>query len=79
MAPECDEVIALQQMLGGADTIKVAFGTEAGLFHERLGVPAIVCGPGSMEQGHKPNEYIERSQLASCDAFLDRLVASIAS
>ncbi len=74
---ESAEVACLQGLLDRTDTIKVAFGTEAGLFHERLGVPAIVCGPGSMEQGHKADEYIERSQIASCDAFLDRLIASI--
>ena len=77
VAMESAEVACLQGLLGRTDAIKVAFGTEAGLFHERLGVPAIVCGPGSMEQGHKADEYIERSQIASCDAFLDRLIASI--
>lgn len=79
IASGCAEVIGLQEMLGRTDTIKAAFGTEAGLFHQRLGVPAIVCGPGSMEQGHKADEYIERSQVEGCDAFLDHLIASIAS
>lgn len=55
-------------------TCKVAFGTEAGLFHGQLGIPAAICGPGHMDQGHKPDEYIEIDQLAACDRMLDRLV-----
>lgn len=55
---------------------KVAYGTEAGLF-ERIGIPTIVCGPGSIEQAHKPNEFIELEQLEACDNFLRKLVASL--
>ncbi|WP_370282255.1 acetylornithine deacetylase [Pseudooceanicola sp.] len=47
----------------GADL--VAFGTEAGLFQE-IGMDVVVCGPGSIEQAHKPDEFIEIGQLASC-------------
>ncbi|AWY41344.1 acetylornithine deacetylase [Pseudomonas putida] len=50
----------------------VAFGTEGGLFDE-AGIPTVVCGPGSMEQGHKPDEFIELAQLQGCDAILLRL------
>jgi acetylornithine deacetylase len=61
------------------DTTKVAFGTEAGYFAGHLGVPTVVCGPGSMEgQGHKPDEYIEVSQLAACDIMFDRLLDDLA-
>lgn len=57
------------------DTTKVAFGTEAGYFSKHLGIPTVVCGPGSMDgQGHKPDEYIELSQLVACDAMFDRLL-----
>jgi acetylornithine deacetylase len=52
---------------------KVSFGTEAGLFQE-LGMAAIVCGPGSIEQAHKPDEYVAVSQVAACEDFLRRLV-----
>nr|CAA6828021.1 MAG: Acetylornithine deacetylase (EC [uncultured Thiotrichaceae bacterium] len=48
----------------------VAFGTEAGLFQE-MGMTAVVCGPGSIEQAHKPDEYVSLAQLQSC---LDMLV-----
>ena len=75
---EGDEVIALAQRLAHTNsTTKVAFGTEAGYFHG-LGIPTVVCGPGSMEgQGHKPDEYITRDQLAACDAMMDRILAEI--
>ena len=53
---------------------KVAFGTEAGLFQQRLGVAGIVCGPGSMEQGHKPDEFVTREQLGRCDRMMDALL-----
>jgi len=55
----------------------VAFGTEGGLF-EAMDIPAIVCGPGSIDQAHRADEYIELTQLAACDAFLDRLFARLA-
>lgn len=58
---------------------KVAFGTEAGLFDADLKIPAAVCGPGHMAQGHKADEYIETSQLTACDAILDRLLDKLES
>lgn len=56
---------------------KVAFGTEAGYF-DGLGIPTIVCGPGSMAgQGHKPDEYIALCELGKCDVMFDRLLAEM--
>ncbi|NOL50071.1 acetylornithine deacetylase [Pelistega europaea] len=55
---------------------KVGGGTEAGLF-EKIGIPSIVCGPGNLDQAHKPNEFIELTQLVACDNFLRKLVASL--
>jgi acetylornithine deacetylase len=37
-------------------------------------VPAVVCGPGSMDQGHKPDEFIALSQIEACDRMMDRLL-----
>jgi acetylornithine deacetylase len=54
---------------------KVAYGTEAGHFSGALGIPTIVCGPGSIAQAHKPDEYVTRDQLSRCDGFLDRIVS----
>ena len=59
------------------DPVKIDFGTEGGLFQSRLDVPTVVCGPGSMAQGHKPDEYIESTELARCDRFLGRLLDQI--
>lgn len=53
----------------------VSYGTEAGLFQATGGVPTVVCGPGSILQAHKPDEYIARSEITACTEFLDRLRA----
>jgi len=42
-------------------------------------VPTVVCGPGSMEQGHKPDEFIELEQLRQCELFMQRLVEQLRS
>ncbi len=56
----------------------VAFGTEGGLFAS-AGIPAVVCGPGSMDQGHKPDEFVSIEQLNGCDAMLARLGAYLSA
>jgi acetylornithine deacetylase len=53
-------------------THTVSYGTEAGLF-QQAGIPAVVCGPGSIEQAHKPDEFIAISELRACEVFLRRL------
>ena len=62
-------------LTGANGTIKVAFGTEGGLFDARLGIPTVICGPGSMSQGHKPDEYVSVEQMERCEAMLAALVA----
>lgn len=52
----------------------VSFGTEAGIYQNATGAPTLVCGPGSINQAHKPNEYVAKSQLRSCLLFLSTLV-----
>lgn len=78
---DADVVAFVRSLTGSNGQIKVAFGTEGGLFVERLGVQTVVCGPGSMAQGHKPDEFVTREQLERCDAMmaklLDRLEAGI--
>ncbi|HEX9461573.1 MAG TPA: acetylornithine deacetylase [Alphaproteobacteria bacterium] len=56
---------------------KVSFGTEAGLF-DAAGIPTIVCGPGDIEQAHKPNEFVALEQVALCETFLRRIVERFA-
>lgn len=58
---------------------KVAYGTEAGLFEQMIHVPTVVCGPGSIEVAHKPDEFIEATQLAACDRFIRDLASSLAA
>ncbi len=76
---ESEAVRFVAALLDDGATHKVAFGTEGGLFSSRLGVPALVCGPGSMDQGHKPDEFITLDQLAACDRFMERLLDRIAA
>jgi acetylornithine deacetylase len=72
--PEDAEVTRVVQALSGQNpTGKVSFGTEAGLFQE-CGIPTIVCGPGSIRQAHKPDEFIALEQVVQCEAFLRRLM-----
>lgn len=80
--PVDEAVVTLVKSLVDAEqTTRVAFGTEGGLFSRKLDIPTVVCGPGSMDQGHKPDEYIERSQLDKCDRMLgillDKLVKGL--
>jgi acetylornithine deacetylase len=52
----------------------VSYGTEAGLF-QHAGIPTVICGPGSIAQAHRPNEYVSLDQIARCEAFIKRLAA----
>ncbi|RCK19372.1 acetylornithine deacetylase [Thalassospira profundimaris] len=71
-----EEVTKLVMALTGANTTgKVSFGTEAGVFSALGDIPTVVCGPGSIEQAHKPDEFIELDQLGRCEVFLDKLLA----
>lgn len=71
-----DPVTLLAQRLASEDrTTLVAFGTEAGLF-KNAGIPTVVCGPGSIEQAHQPDEFVSLEQLARCELFMQRLAAT---
>ena len=78
-ALEQDVVGLVTSLTGGNERIKVAFGTEGGLFSRDLDIPTVVCGPGFMDQGHKPDEYVSLDQLASCDAMLAALNTRLAA
>ena len=64
--------MALQKLKSNSIN-SVSFGTEAGVFN-KLGLETIVCGPGNIEQAHKPNEYIEESQIIKCQSFLRNII-----
>lgn len=61
-----------------ATTGAVSYGTEAGLF-QRAGIPTVVCGPGSIEQAHRPNEFVALEQVAQCEKFMLRLLDPVPS
>ncbi len=78
-AAETDEILQLALALSGdPDAGKVAYGTEASFF-QQIGVPSVVCGPGSIDQAHKPDEYVALDQLARCETFVDRLVERLSA
>ena len=70
--PEGAPIVALaEDWADRSGTRKVAFGTEGGLFSD-AGIPTVVIGPGSIEQAHKPDEFVDLAQLEACDRFLAR-------
>ena len=71
--PGAQIVATVSALAGTSGTTNVAFGTEAGFFAEK-GIPTVVCGPGSMDQGHRTDEFIDEDQLAACDRMLSALV-----
>ncbi len=74
IAPDHEAVTLAKRLAGRNDHAKVAYGTEGGLFQQMLGVPTVVIGPGSIEQAHKPDEFIALDQLARCDDFIRHLI-----
>ncbi|MEM7405744.1 MAG: acetylornithine deacetylase [Pseudomonadota bacterium] len=76
--PEPDsKAIELVGALTGSNTTDVvSFGTEAGLF-QAAGISTVVCGPGSIEQAHRPDEFVDISQLEACLAMLERLTVRL--
>ena len=62
-----------RRLTGANATTTISFASEAGLYQE-AGIPAIVCGPGSIAVAHQPDEYITRAELAAGQAFLARLL-----
>ncbi len=62
----------VRQLTGQNDAGVVAFATEAGLFQES-GVPSVICGPGSIDQAHQPDEFLAISQLEECTDFVRKI------
>ena len=69
----------IKKLLNNQNHKKVTFGSEAGLFQDKLNIPTVVCGPGSINQAHKANEYISIDQLAKGGRFLDALISSLSA
>jgi acetylornithine deacetylase len=62
------------QWTGGNRTYAVPYGTEAGIFRSH-GIPTVICGPGDIAQAHQPNEFVLKSQMDGCDAFIGKMIA----
>ena len=72
-----EEVVQLALALSGANgTGKVSFATEGGFFQQG-GIPTVICGPGSIEQAHKADEFIALDQVKQCEDFIDRLIERV--
>jgi acetylornithine deacetylase len=67
---EAREIVA--ELTGANDADLVSFGTEAGIF-QNLGMDVVVCGPGSIEQAHKADEFVLVDQLGQCLSMLEKL------
>ena len=63
------------RLTGSSDTTLVAFGTEAGIF-QGAGISTVICGPGSINQAHQPDEFVSLAQLARCEAYIAALTNS---
>jgi acetylornithine deacetylase len=74
--PEAEVVALAQELSGNSEFSKVSFGTEGSQF-QRAGIPTVVCGPGSIAQAHKPNEFVTLDQIGKCDEFLQRLMGRV--
>lgn len=74
-APDAPEVQFVRALSGRNEDLKASFFTEAGIYTDEGGIPSIVCGPGFVDQAHKPDEFIALEQLAEGERFLDRLTA----
>ena len=64
----------VKELLGNSSHKKVIFGTEGGLFKRELNLPTIICGPGSIDQAHKPDEFISIQQIEKGGTFIDKLI-----
>jgi len=65
----------IKELLNEDKHKKVIFGTEGGLFQEKLNIPSVVCGPGNIDQAHKADEYISIEQIIKGGEFLDNLIS----
>jgi len=63
----------VRQITGDNGVHVVSYGTEAGQF-QQAGMASIICGPGSIEQAHQPNEFIDKNQVVACEEFLRNVI-----
>ncbi|HET7412196.1 MAG TPA: acetylornithine deacetylase [Pararhizobium sp.] len=73
---QCEALEIVRELTGSTETDVVSFGTEAGLF-QKAGISTVVCGPGSIAQAHKPDEFVSLEQLEACLEMLQKLVGKL--
>jgi len=78
MDEESPAILLARQLTGANQVEAVAYGTEAGHF-QNYGIPAVICGPGSIEQAHRPDEFCALSDLETCEGFLRKVIAKASS
>ena len=74
--PESEAVRLAKELTTETTTRKVPYAAEAGQF-QQAGFPTVICGPGSIDQAHQPNEYIERDQIEKGEVLLKKLIQSL--
>lgn len=79
LAVDHSAVTFMKHLLGRNDHAKVAYGTEAGAFTARSGIVSLVCGPGSIDQAHRADEFLAISEIEKCQIFLERLADRLSS
>ncbi len=78
LPPDAPLARLLAEVTGVEPLAAVSYGTEGGLY-QRAGVPAIVCGPGSIDRAHKADEWIGIDELAACERMMEALIARLAA
>lgn len=73
MDEESPAILLAKELTGANQVEAVAYGTEAGHF-QTYGIPAVICGPGSIEQAHRPDEFCAVSELDACETFLRKVI-----
>ncbi len=72
--PDSEVVSFVNSLVAESDTAKINFGTEGGLFHN-INIPTVICGPGSIAQAHKPDEFITIEQILRAEKFMENLIS----
>ncbi|MEQ8666019.1 MAG: acetylornithine deacetylase [Rhodospirillales bacterium] len=72
---ESVEVQLVRSLSGHNDDVKVTYFSEAGIYADRAAIPSLICGPGFIDQAHKPDEFISLDQITEGERFMDRLTS----
>lgn len=73
LAEDSPEVQFVRSLSGHNEDVKVTYFSEAGIYTDEGMIPSLICGPGYIDQAHKPDEFVSLDQLAEGERFLDRL------